>query len=425
MTTVDQTPDNPPPLTATEAAEPAVGPLRRALLDAADETGCGMKDLTVLSVQNDPFRVDTPTGHRDGAWLANTARGLGLGGRRIHLRGLHYMLIGQPKPDGTPYTNTDADWTWLSGKAGKDARWLGYIPFDQIKDERNAAPEVRIFSQPWPESYITVGLDVTIPDADDLIPEVYVRDFIGVQPYKIVFFGEKSSLSEVLAPLAQSIQADLYLPTGEISDTLMYQMARIGAEDGRPMVVLCFSDADPAGWQMPISIGRKLQAFKALSAVRVKASAHGIPYPYPKTIDFGDLEFEVHRVALTPDQVRQYDLPSTPLKPTERRADNWRREMQVDQTEVDALSALRPVLLRQIAERAVEPFYDVSLDHRVEVARREWVQAAQFVVEQTMDPERLGRLQAEAAGKLAEMRAEIDASTTPCRSTPTSSSCPT
>jgi hypothetical protein len=32
-----------------------------------------MKDLTVLASQNDPFRVDTPARHRDGAWLAKVA----------------------------------------------------------------------------------------------------------------------------------------------------------------------------------------------------------------------------------------------------------------------------------------------------------------------------------------------------------------
>ena len=81
-------------------------PLRRLL----DEAGGSLKDLTVLAPQNDPFRIDTPARHRDGEWLAITAAQLGLGDRPIHLRGLHYMVIGGPKPDGTPYTNTDADW---------------------------------------------------------------------------------------------------------------------------------------------------------------------------------------------------------------------------------------------------------------------------------------------------------------------------
>src|SRR5213076_2709952 len=61
--------------------------------------------------------------------------------------------------------------------------------------------------------------------------------------------------------------------------------------DGRPMVVFYFADADPAGWQMGVSVARKLQAFK--------------------TLEFGDLTFEVRRVALTPDQVREYGKPST------------------------------------------------------------------------------------------------------------------
>ena len=33
-------------------------------------TGCTMASLTVLDEDNDPFRLDTPSRHRDGAWLA-------------------------------------------------------------------------------------------------------------------------------------------------------------------------------------------------------------------------------------------------------------------------------------------------------------------------------------------------------------------
>ncbi len=364
-------------------------PLRRALADAAVETGLSAKDLTVLAPQNDPFRLDTPARHRDGEWLAMTARDLGLGSRKIHLRGLHYMVIGRPKPDGTPYTNTDADWLWLSGDAGKAARWLGYLPFDQITDQRNAAPTVRVFARSDPWAYINIGLDVQLPSADDLLPQVDVEDFTSDQPYKLVFFGEKSSLDAVLSPVAERRQADLYLPTGEISDTLLHQMARVAAADGRPMVVFCFSDADPAGWQMPISIARKLQAFK--------------------TTLFPGIEFEVHRVALTPDQVREHGLPSTPLKDTERRADRWRQEMQVDQTEIDALASLRPELLTEIALSATAPFYDRTLEMRTFQARSAWLAEAQAAVEEQVDGERLAQLRTLAAAKLSAMQDEIAA----------------
>src|SRR5262245_49714235 len=84
------------------------GPLRSAL----EMAGGSLKSLTVLSPQNDPFRQDTDAGHRDGSWLANTLDRVGINGQR-HLRGLHYILIGQPKPNGKPYTNTEEDWLWL------------------------------------------------------------------------------------------------------------------------------------------------------------------------------------------------------------------------------------------------------------------------------------------------------------------------
>jgi hypothetical protein len=279
-------------------------PLRRLLEETAAAEGLPLKNLTVLATQNDPFRMDTPARHRDGQWLATKIQELRLGAWTIHLRGLHYMLLSTTKPDGSAYVNDDQDWQWLQEKAADAARWLGYLPFDQIIDQRNSPPIIRIFKQPVPRPYLLADVDIHVPSVEELMPAVSVTGFEGTQPYKLVLFGEKSSLADVLGPVATEHQADLYLPTGEISDTLLHQMAKVGAQDGRPMVVLCFSDADPAGWQMPISISRKVQAFKALH--------------------FPDLDVQVHRVALTPDQVREYGLPSSPLKDTEKRGDAWR-----------------------------------------------------------------------------------------------------
>jgi hypothetical protein len=55
--------------------------LREVLEAACADVGCRMSDLTVLSVQRDPFRADTPAGHRDGQWVGERAR-RSLGGRR-------------------------------------------------------------------------------------------------------------------------------------------------------------------------------------------------------------------------------------------------------------------------------------------------------------------------------------------------------
>ena len=150
-----------------------------------------------------------------------------------------------------------------------------------------------------------------------------------------------------------------------MSDTLVYQMARTGAEDGRPMVVLVMADFDPAGRQMAVSIARKLQAFRDLH--------------------FPALEFEVHAIALNEDQVRELGLPSTPLKDTEKRADRWRAEFGLEQTEIDALATLRPDVLRRIVEEAIAPFYDKSLDRRTRAARQAFIDEAQSALDDRVD----------------------------------------
>jgi hypothetical protein len=119
------------------------GALRSILEAARQEAECGLGDLTVLSAQVDPYRLDTQSGHRDGKWLAKQLdRAIGRK-RRIHWRGLHYAIVAQGnirKPGGGVYVNSNDDWEWLSGTAGKAARWLGYVDFDRIIDNRNAEP---------------------------------------------------------------------------------------------------------------------------------------------------------------------------------------------------------------------------------------------------------------------------------------------
>lgn len=300
------------------------------------------------------------------------------------------LLTSELFPDvhSKPYTNTEGDWFWLVS-ASKAARWLGHVPFEQIIDQRNAEPTIRIISRDEPSAYVNIGVEVEIPDVDDIEPQVGLEGFTGVQPYKLVLFGEKSSLKNVLEPIAATYRADLYLPTGEISDTMLYRMASVGAEDGRRMIVFCLSDCDPAGWQMTVSIARKLQAFQAF--------------------EFPSLEFEVRPIALTPEQVRTYGLPYTPLKESERRADKWRRAMGVEQTEIDALATLNPRLLREIVRDALDPFFDRTLDRRVREAQSEWEQQAQDTLDEQISPDQLEHLSSQARAKLDSLRDEIDA----------------
>jgi hypothetical protein len=124
-------------------------------------------------------------------------------------------------------------------------------------------------------------------------------------------------------------------------------------------------------------------------------------------------------VALTPDQVREQSLPSTPLKDTERRADRWREAFGVDQTEIDALTIPQNAhILRNILECAFEPYIDATLAQRVRAAEAEWNDAAQEALAEQISDDTLAELRREATVRLDELRSEIERSTISSSSQP-------
>jgi hypothetical protein len=227
--------------------------------------------------------------------------------------------------------------------------------------------------------------------AEDHQPEITPKltNFGARQKYFFVFFGEKSSLDTVLRPLAQQYGANMYLCSGEISDTLVYQMAADAHADGRPLVVFTFSDFDPAGRQMPVSIGRKLQALRDL--------------------EFPGLDAKVEPVSLTIEQVLEQRLPTTPVKAGDKRRVRWEREFgqllrdaglvrgnEPAQVEINALAALRPQVLTDLTHAAIAPFWDQTLTTRTEEAKAAWETEANAAIEEQADPERLAEVKAQA-----------------------------
>jgi hypothetical protein len=231
------------------------------------------------------------------------------------LHGFHYVLVsagGVVKPNGELYRNTAADDAWLNEVAGKRARWLKYVDFDRIDDNRNDEPVVYRPERPRPprvEVYGSVGSyaygEIEEARLGRCRPSAYLDNFAARQRYAFAFFGEKSSLDPVVRPLAQRYEADMYLGNGELSDTRIKRMAGDAAADGRPLIAFCFSDFDPAGVQMRVSIARKLQAFKILF--------------------FPDLRGQVVPVALDLSQALALRLPTTPVKEGEKRRDRWQQ----------------------------------------------------------------------------------------------------
>ena len=405
------------------------GALAEVIHAAARRSKRRLIDFTVLSKKRDPYRLDTPQGRRLGQWFAGWLdRLFPESGAPVHLRGLHYALVstgGVAKPDGAPYVNTESDSLWLE-EAAKAARWLGYVDFERIVDQRNSAPVKRLsFNAEPPQPVVTISAGAVTGIADEMSrsrasaysvasfsadasatahaslsvereaslasrpcePRLSLDDLKPpVKPYTFAFFGEKSSLEPVLGQLAEHYGASLYLGAGELSDTLIYDMAKEASDDGRPMIVFTFSDFDPSGWQMPISIGRKLQALRDLQ--------------------FPTLRAQVVPVSLTLEQVIENRLPTTPVKAEEGRREQWddafgpaMREAglvsgdQPAQVEIDALAVLRPEVLRRTTHEAIAPYLDTTAHERVTVARQRWLRAAARAIAPQI-AERQGRLDA-------------------------------
>ena len=336
------------------------GLLYQELKAASDTSGFSVNELTVLSPKNDAFRFDTRVGHANAKWFTDHVERLLGETAQVHLRGLFYRIVvlgDVLRPDGQPFTNTYKNWAWLTNQAAKAARYLTYVPFERIKDERNAAPLLFLPDQPPGDGLggFVAGKHIEPVPLDPLLPHLEMVAPRGKQPYRIILIGEKSSLQEVLRPIAEQVHGELLLPTGESTDTMVHNAAARAVADGRPAVILYFVDFDPSGHQMAISVSRKLQALR--------------------TLFFPGLDIRLHRVALTRAQVE--GLPSTPLSPKEKRSDRWEAAMGRAQTEIDALLALRPGDLREIALDAIRPFFDFTLEDRCREASESWLRDAE------------------------------------------------
>jgi hypothetical protein len=330
------------------------GVLAENICRAAAEIGISVDDLVVLSPANDPYTAWRRRSEAE--WFARLFDRLVPAGATKHLRGFFYLLVSSPDgitgAEGKPFVNDYKHWQALQS-AAKAARWLGLVPFERIIDERNAPPEIYVPGATPISTSIYPGTGCDFPlTAEAALPHLCLSGFYGRQTHRIIFYGEKSSLSVVLRPIAEQIGAEMILVTGESSDSHIAAMARRASEDSRPAVVLYFSDFDPSGHQMPVSVARKLQALRDLY--------------YP------NLRIKLYPVALTLEQIRALRLPSSPLKATERRASRWRETQGHDQTEIDAMVELHPDALRRAVFDAIKPFYDDGLEARVRDAEFKW-----------------------------------------------------
>ena len=164
--------------------------------------------------------------------------------------------------------------------------------------------------------------------------ESYRLDRWENQPYFVEVWCEKDALSSILEPVCNRWHVRYLAGHGYLSTTAVYDAAkRFDAEnaEGRTPVVVYLGDHDPSGQDMSRDIFDRLSVLTRGQDV------------------------EVNRIALTMNQVRQYDPPPNPTKVTDSRASDYIAEFGHDSWEADALN---PRVLKELVTDTIVNLLD-------------------------------------------------------------------
>jgi len=315
--------------------------------------------LYTLGNVNDPWMADVGYRSKAAHWVAGIFERFEIRSR-VHVRRVFYRLVSQETPvllpDGTPFINHVDHFNKLCD-AVRDARYLALISTEVIIDRRNPAPTINS------DDGLDTAAEVEVSDGSVErhefgpsyspptieLPEASLQEEPSIgQRYHLEIWIEKSTANDVLLPLGREYGINVATFIGEVSATACKDLVDRAIASGKPVRIFHVTDFDPAGRDMPISAAVKIDYFAAQSGV--------------------DLDIRLEHVALTEEQCIEYRLPRTPIKQTEGRGAGFEARYGAGATELDALEALHPGVLREILVEHIERYYDSDLNDEVETA---------------------------------------------------------
>lgn len=174
----------------------------------------------------------------------------------------------------------------------------------------------------------------------------YRRDRQAGQPQSIEIWCEAAGMLPQLAKVARPYSIPVYATGGFSSVTVTHDIARRAAEDYRETLFLHVGDFDPSGESIFEAMAADAGKFLVDARVHEEcAQLLGVEY-----VEAG-AGFEPRRIALTAEQVEQYDLPTAPPKRSDTRSVNWIGD-------TCQAEALPPDLLASIVTSAIESALD-------------------------------------------------------------------
>ncbi len=230
----------------------------------------------------------------------------------ITVRGLFYRVMSLglvPKTDSGPGNGYG-----VVQRQALKMRRAGELPYGWITDGSRLRLKPRTFSS------AQAALENTA--------QMYQRALWDDQGVHVEVWTEKDAIRGVVYPVTAQYDVPLLIAKGFSSETFLYETAEDINDEGCPAVVYQLGDHDPSGVVAWDVIQRKLREF---------------------VDDEIDLTFE--RIAVTPEQITELDLPTRPTKSSTHAA-----KFEGQSVEVDAIpSPTLRGLVRDAIERWIDP----------------------------------------------------------------------
>lgn len=228
--------------------------------------------------------------------------------RPMTVRQVFYQAVSRGLID-----KTEAEYKGTICRLLADMRRDGTLPFGWLADN------TRWMRKPTTHKSLAAALDRT--------QRFYRRDVWAEQDVYVEIWLEKDALSGVLYEVTGEWDVPLMVTRGYPSLTFLHSAAEDIDSENRPAFLYYFGDHDPSGKDIPRVVEKTLRELA------------------PEA----DLTFEV--VAVTEDQIAEYDLPTRPTK----KSDTRNKAFEGESVEVDALP---PSILKQLCEECVTQHVD-------------------------------------------------------------------
>ena len=236
---------------------------------------------------------------------------------RMSIRQLYYQLVARGVVEKTEQAYKRVC------DAATQMRFDGALPYVKIVDG-NRERQIR-------------AAYADMKDALGVMHQFYRKDYWASQRYHVEVWCEKDALSGLINPICREYGVPYVAARGFASVSVRWQTAEEINASGKSAIIFYFGDHDASGQSASNVLESEI------------GGRHGA-------------DVNIHRVALGPEHIRQYNLPTRPGKKTDSRHLKFVEQYGDEATELDALP---PNVLTTMVRESIESRIDWSEWNRI------------------------------------------------------------